>query len=533
MKLKALLVDDEAPILKNLTKVLPWEDMDYEIVGMAKNGLEALRMVSEHQPDLILSDIRMPVMDGISLIKELRSQGNLCEVLLLTGYQEFEYARAAIQYNVKDYICKPIDYAELESTVRRIGEEIREKRRKLLKEQQIDQVVHWANENFLLHTLLGQEADKGKLILDEESLLERKDFAVLVVDIEGYAHQSITWSIHERKAWNLHIKEMLRETFVSMLKEQTVLQIREGEWCIVFSSAGSGEITKDQLYPGFLALQSLIEKKDSMQLRMCLEHGPVALNEMSTVYQRMQQALILNSSNDWFVSADKTTAKDEAAPQGDIPSQWKWIEQIGTGLRNGDSQALQQMIGELKHYVGHLNENAIGRAEKLLHYLLIHLVREMRELHMLPADQEEAVWQQMQQSLSLKELLSLLVSLIERSRESVSSKKTSEQLMLAAQDYIQHKLGKDFGIEDIAEYLGISCSYFCLLFKNHFGETFVEYLTKQRMEMAKCLLRSSDKSIAQIGIGVGYQERRYFTKVFQKYIGMTPSEYRLKESPAS
>ncbi|MMZ69027.1 HTH-type transcriptional activator Btr [compost metagenome] len=91
-------------------------------------------------------------------------------------------------------------------------------------------------------------------------------------------------------------------------------------------------------------------------------------------------------------------------------------------------------------------------------------------------------------------------------------------------------MADDFGIEEIADFLGISCSYFCLLFKNHFGETFVEYLTRQRMDMAKDLLSGSDKTIAQICLAVGYQERRYFSKVFQKYTGMTPSDFRMQQS---
>jgi len=105
--------------------------------------------------------------------------------------------------------------------------------------------------------------------------------------------------------------------------------------------------------------------------------------------------------------------------------------------------------------------------------------------------------------------------------------------MLSAQSYIQHHLEADFGIDDVSHYLGISSSYFCFLFKNHFGETFVEYLTRHRMEIAKSLLASSEKSITQIGIQVGYHERRYFTKVFQKYTGMTPSEYRMQQTALS
>lgn len=100
MKLKALLVDDEIHILTNLSKVLPWEEMGFEVVLLAKNGKEALEIASKHRPDLILSDIRMPVMDGIQLLQELREREIPCEILLLTGYQEFEYARTAIRYGV-------------------------------------------------------------------------------------------------------------------------------------------------------------------------------------------------------------------------------------------------------------------------------------------------------------------------------------------------------------------------------------------------------------------------------------------------
>ncbi|MFS0839792.1 helix-turn-helix transcriptional regulator [Paenibacillus sp. 1P03SA] len=98
--------------------------------------------------------------------------------------------------------------------------------------------------------------------------------------------------------------------------------------------------------------------------------------------------------------------------------------------------------------------------------------------------------------------------------------------MVNAKEYIAKNLSNDFGVEEIADHLGISCSYFSLLFKQHFGETFLENLTRQRIELAKSLLRMSDKSITQIGKQVGYAERRYFTRVFYKFTGMTPSEYR-------
>ncbi|MBE9913048.1 response regulator [Paenibacillus donghaensis] len=251
--LKVLLVDDEAPILGNLKSIIPWKDMNMQVLA-ARSGKEALELFDIHNPDIILCDIRMPVMDGLTLVGELRRLGSKAEIILLTGYQEFEYARAGIRYKVRDYICKPIHYKELENTIRSIGEQIVNKR--------------------------------------------------------------------------------LKDPF-----QQTVTRIQENE---------------------------------------------------------------------------------------------------------GD-QAVR---------------------------------------------------------------------------------KNPQQLMAEAARYIADRLDTDLGIEELAGHLGISCSYFSLLFKNHLGMTFVEYVTSKRIEAAKYLLLHSDKSITQIGSGIGYHERRYFTKVFQRYTGMTPSEFR-------
>ncbi|KAF4325166.1 hypothetical protein G195_001310 [Phytophthora kernoviae 00238/432] len=116
------------PILENLSFILPWEDMGIEIVGTARSGSEALDKVAEYHPDIMLCDIRMPSMDGLELIRMLREQGETCEIILLTGYQQFEYARTAIRYNVHEYICKPIDYLDLEHKLRELAGQIQKKR---------------------------------------------------------------------------------------------------------------------------------------------------------------------------------------------------------------------------------------------------------------------------------------------------------------------------------------------------------------------------------------------------------------------
>jgi two-component system response regulator YesN len=114
--------------------------------------------------------------------------------------------------------------------------------------------------------------------------------------------------------------------------------------------------------------------------------------------------------------------------------------------------------------------------------------------------------------------------------EKAFSKKTGEMLMISAKEYIHQRLSTDLGVEELADHLGISCSYFSMLFKAQFGETFVEYVTRQRMELAQSLLASTEKTVTEIGALAGYSDRRYFTKVFQKYTQMTPSEYRAERT---
>ncbi|HEX7056178.1 MAG TPA: AraC family transcriptional regulator, partial [Bacilli bacterium] len=173
-----------------------------------------------------------------------------------------------------------------------------------------------------------------------------------------------------------------------------------------------------------------------------------------------------------------------------------------------------------------ISETSLTRVEQILHFLVIHLLREMRELDIVNMQEEEKLWDELRHTVGTKDLIAIINRLIDQCLAVVMNKKTGEILMMNAKDYIDRNLSSDLGIEELADYLKISCSYFSMLFKMHFGETFVEYITRQRMETAKSLLKMTDKSIAQIGKMCGYSERRYFTKVFQKYTGIPPSEFR-------
>lgn len=528
MNIKALLVDDEVNILKNLTIVIPWEEIQVELVGTARNGVEALEMVKEHNPDLILSDIRMPVMDGLEFLRELRKLGNTSEVLMLTGYQEFEYARVALQNRVRDYILKPINYDELEATLRRVADNIRSTRKeKKMEERRIGKMISLAYEKMMFDVIMGfSSANSGYFLIDDDIHVDQLVYTMLLIDLDGYAQRTVTWTENERKLWNFAVRNVLQDALQEDWVKYAVHQTREGEWCLVLQFyKDQYDVKEDAVAKWADAIQRAVKQHVKMTVSVAWDSSPIPLSGLSSTYKRLQRMLLQHPSIEQHVSVKESATEQQI----DMGSEWQLVEEIVSGMKQNDRGKVDQGLHDLLKHLMAMSEHSIVRAEKFLHYIIIHLLREMRELELLNKQEEETVWNKLQYTVSLKDLLAVITDLLNQTKEHAMNKKSSEMLMISAKDYIHRNLGSDIGKDEISDYLGISSSYFSLLFKNHFGETFVEYVTKQRMELAKSMLAVTDKSITQIGHVVGYTERRYFSKVFQKYTGMAPSEYRERE----
>ncbi|MCY9517354.1 response regulator transcription factor [Paenibacillus apiarius] len=530
MSVKALLIDDEIHILNNLKMVIPWEELAVEIVGMARNGAEGLDIVRQRDPDLILCDIRMPVMDGMEFLREVRKMGSEAEVMMLTGYQEFEYARIALQHGVRDYILKPINYEELEQTVRTIANLVRSrKQEKNRSERRWGKVISLAYEKMMFDVLMGFSAGTPPYVIADDGLqADQLDYALLLIDLDGYVQHTVSWSDNERKLWNFAVRNVLQDAISDERLEYAVLQMREGEWCVLMQySKERCEVSQEDMARWARSFQRAVREHVKLTVSLAWDKGPIQLACLANTYKRLQRSLVLYPDDEQLVQVDEGSNARQAASV----SEWQLVEDIVSGMKQNDKGKVEKSLQSLQSGLLLMPEQSVMRVEKFLHYVIIHLLREMRELELVSSQEEETMWNRLQHSVSVKDLNNLITQLINHTKEHAMNKKSSELLMISAKDYIHRNLSSDIGIDEISDYLGISCSYFSLLFKTHFGETFVEYVTKQRMNLAKSMLRMTDKSITQIGASVGYSERRYFSKVFQKYTGITPSEFR--EQPLS
>ncbi|MCZ8519256.1 MULTISPECIES: response regulator [Paenibacillus] len=526
MKVKAMLVDDEIHIVRNLEKVIPWESLGIEIIATAGNGAKALELAEELRPDLILSDIRMPVMDGIELLRRLRESGYTGEILMLTGFQEFDYARSAVKYGAREYILKPIDYEELENILQGLAAEIQEAKLSKLKEMaKWRELSEMAYEKILLDLLMDYTSFPLHRLQEEEdrAWLDQK-YWMLLIDLDDYS-QIIRQDERERKLVHFAVRNVLQEALRTDLAEYAVLLTREGEWCILIPLPGTEAVPSILLEAWSKEVQEAVRRYVKLSVSVGVYPLPVSAEGLADAYKKLQRSLQLALEKRAILLYEEVP---EADPQGH--SFWSLADRLVTGLTQGEQPKVDAALEELSRL---LKEHGM-RAEQMLHFLNLHLLREMRAIGLLDSLQEQRVMGELERSMSVKELMDCVLILVRECMQTGQARRKSpEVLMATAREYIQKGLSRDLGLEELAQHLGISNSYFSLLFKQQHGETFLEYVTRERMELAKSLLLTSDKSVTQIGKLAGYAERRYFTKVFHKYEGMTPSEFRDRGRPGT
>ncbi|MDQ0114291.1 response regulator transcription factor [Paenibacillus harenae] len=528
---KVLLVDDEAHITRNLEKVIPWDMLGLTVAGVAKNGVEALELMEQGPIDLLLCDIRMPVMDGLELVRHIRERQIPCDIIMLSGYQDFTYTRAAIQYGVNDYILKPIPYDELTGVIARIMASQRNKQKQKLEEKQkLGRMIDLASEKILYDIIMDYTdvtADNWLLTGDEQQLKEQQ-FVLIVLDLDVSSEKTKDWrdwSDKERKLWNFAVCNVLREKLHLQSLQHAVIQIRDGEWCVLIEVDKNIPYDPVQVKEWTNTLLTTVSSHVKLNLFAGIYREFASVADLSSAYKLVQQGMQLTPVHDViavYPSGRTITSKADQAF-------WDTAEKIIGAVKRGDTITVDFELQSVTLLLQQMNEPSLGRVKPLLHFFVLHLMREMKEMGVFSREQEDMLWRRLDRRFGIKDLLSVIREVtLAVSEKSMDKKKQSERSMAEARSFLDRNLYRDLCVEETATHVGLSTSYFSLLFKQTFGETFIEYVTRQRMERAKAMLADTQKSVAQIAKEVGYAERRYFTKVFMKYTGDNPTDYRSK-----
>lgn len=536
--LKVFLVEDEAIIRRGIKNNIPWEKEGFEFAGEASDGELAYPMIKKIKPDIVITDIKMPFMDGLELASIIRKEMPNTKIIILSGYNEFDYAKRAISIGVTDYQLKPISSDKLLETVKRVGEIIREEQaqKKLLEEYKREN-----QENL--------ELDKAKLFyaLADNSLSTAEILEwgrQLGLDLTASFYTVILLKIISSSMGNTyqeHLVEMESKVEEFLEHQECIYYFKRwGEgWFLLVRSEDEDEFS--DLIQGLKEyLDSLFahDKKESLRY-----FGGIGntVQRLGDVRQSFLSANRLFAAR-FFMEPNQIITADELHR---IEASQKENEDLkDINISNMDRKLLEDFlkVGDVEEAGPFLDtyfeKIGVGSYSSLMfrQYLMVDMFfcvskflegldSGSQELMDKFGDVEEIkmrIHSTEQMVQYMKELFTAAMKL----RDSLSQDKYS-RLLEEAQKYVkQNYSSNEISLNMVASHVGISPSYFSTIFRQETGSTFTEYLTEIRMEKARELLRCTSKKTAEIAYDVGYKDAHYFSYIFKKTQGLTPKDYR-------
>lgn len=525
---KVLLVDDEPVILRSLEVAIPWDELGISLVGKARNGEEALQLFHQQTPDIIVSDIRMPSIDGITLMSKVMQFNSKLIFIVISGYGDFEYARESIRLGAADYLLKPIDHEELTEMLRKSVAKLTADR---IAKEQNEQLLHsvqalslLARERMFAELIDGNQSPLQHMQWLEYSLLQNP-YYIAVVQLDHFATMNKQWTQEEKRLWFFAIRNILEE-WSAKHDGLAVFPFHSGEWIVLFE-----DTTEQQKRKLGEDIVQHIKQYSKLSCSVGISIKVEGIEQLHSAYQSACDALhqrFYAAHENVFIDLDKEDQHIEATTAWTYPKQ---IESaLVSSIRTLELTKILKLLDQMK-----LELEAGGlMKDSLIRYIVEIAVISHREFEHMNLKVERSIdklLQNLQDASTLEKAIDTLKlafthwiehNLMQQSHDDGTT------LISKAKNYINNHYHNDIGIDEVSEFVGLSASHFCTLFKQVTGSTFLEYVTQCRIEKAKYILLNTEVKVYQLAPLVGYQDSRYFTQVFKKLTGMTPSEYRLQ-----
>lgn len=528
-----LLVDDEEEVYQVIMKKLDWESMGFRIAGYARNGVEALEMAEELQVDVVMTDIKMPYMDGLTLCKKLKEMNQRIKVIIFSGFDEFEYAKEAIKIEAEEYILKPVNATELSEVFERIkgnlDKELDEKRNmETLREYYLESLPI-LQENFLTSLLEGRlpENQIEKYALNYQVDLNGPYYVVTVLHI----------STAENDQSDIAMNPFLLALSVKKLAEEQLAG--QGESRVVTYLGEPVVITQLEHMDDIMHFTDRMDKICRMAKNVC--NAKVTAGIGHVCRQPEQLRLSYQGAVDavsYRVLYGNTRAINiaEIGPSENADTLWEepYIQKIIKMIKMGEEEPLRESI---RDFIEKLSASKISLQKYRI--LIMSLVTEIfryasnNEMNMeILFGKDSDIYAQAQQLESPEALGTWLNERCIKMQKQVMTERqtTTKSFVTKAIEYVRENYAnQDLSIETVCSQLGVSNAYFSTVFKKETGKTFINYLTDYRMEQALELLMTKNEKTYIIAEKVGYSDPNYFSYVFKKQFGKSPSKYKASQ----
>lgn len=516
-----ILADDEPQILHGMQNGIPWKELGFTVVAAAGNGQEALEYTQNLHPDLLISDIKMPFLDGLELAKILHEEFIQIKIVLFSGWDDFEYARRAIRYGVSEYVLKPVDYDGMERLLKKLHAELEEEFDARTNREKME-IIYQESMPLLrqqFFTRLLQEDVRRDWIMQQIQMLN------LSLDYPVFSIALISTQKPEDVMMQISVTKIIEEMLEKVCTVYSFGLYDKKAYLLCLSSADDGRLVMKSLIEAANITQKMLQTKFFCGLGMSC----TSLEQLSQSYRQAKEALEYNVVS----KEDDITFYGDISPNplAEYPDWIAAAEPLERAIKHGDDveirKAVDQLLAQLREYHYSFNEYQIIILE------IIFSLSKLYRRYQITGYQELAGSKHMAMKiLSLRtgeELNNWLYNYCEFTSRSIRKYQMDQNAVLAnqAKDYVERYFSRaDLSVETMCRALNVSASHFSKVFRRETGSSFLNYLTQKRMEEAERLLTTTDYKSRVIGEMVGYPEPNYFSYVFKKNQGVSPARYR-------
>ncbi|MDU0206238.1 response regulator [Paenibacillus sp. MAH-36] len=543
---KLILVDDEEDVREGVVREVDWEAIGFEVIEKAENGREALEMVERLQPDVVVTDIQMPFMNGLQLAEAIRERFPTIKLIILTGHDEFEYAQRAIKLHIDEYVLKPFSAQELINALLKvkgqIQEEVAHRENVQLLMEHYRKSMPVLKENFLA-TLMNRKLPREEVYEKAANYgieLSGQSFVAAVMSIDGVLIPEEELENREELSKSVSLKyspdQALKYFALLNITEEIVDKHRLGlvfmhDDQVVVLSVRESENREVALQETMKVLEEVRQNVEKyLKFTLTVGIGTVMKDVTKISYSYEDAVLALDYrlilGNNRIISIDDVEMRSVEKVRFDDVKE----HALTRCIKVGTNQEIRETMDELFQGI----EGAVSVKDYQI-YLLEILTCILKAAKDSNLNVDEVFgdnfipFTEINKFTSLEEAKHWLAELCASMMNHIATDRqyTYKNLVEMAKDYTKnHYHEGDITINKVCSHLHISAGYFSSIFKKETKMTFVNYLNHIRMEAAKEMLRSTDMKALEIAEKVGYADANYFSFSFRKNVGVSPKEYR-------
>ena len=541
--LKIFLAEDEVVVRETIKRMIPWEELGFELVGEAADGEMALPLLIRQQPDLLITDIKMPFMDGLTLARLAKKEIPGLKVVILSGYDDFNYAKQAIGIGVEDYLLKPITknaLIERLSEIRSRYEHEKTQKEYYEKFQREMQAYEKNSSRDFFEALVGGSMDMMEVYKRAEKLgldIVAEAYNVLIFTMN--CDEDFSGQRDEYSSWEAESLELLENFFAG---HSSAMLFRSNIFSYGVLLKGQRETIEENTRACVDEIRKILSRQDGRrEWFLAVGQSVERLSQIQKSYHTASRAFsqrYLYDEN--ILYYDEMETMEHPGGQAETEDN-AYLQKVDVNalnpailqkfLSNGLQEETENFVKDYFYAIGQEPMESLVFRNYVILNVRFSVISFIKGLgcdtnEMESADTEEVLAEGGKNMESAIAYAKKMISQAIEIRDQNSGNKNRSILKTAVDFIDSHYMDEEISLNTVANVANVSSNHFSALFSQNMGQTFIEYLTSLRMNKAKELLRCTGMRSSEIAGEIGYKDAHYFSYLFKKTQGMTPSDYR-------